>query len=233
MATRTNAWISYVEQLLYRGVGVAPHPSKFYLCASASAALTRASGFADFIRAELKPEFGYQRQQVLWSGNGTYSNTNQRHELPTVTTTWTAASGTLQFQTVFLLANAHSKASESFAPSNVSGSTITIAGNLLANGDTVIPVADAGSTLPGNLVSNTAYTAINVNSGTGAFQFSSDGVNPITLSNAGSGTFQLRYATGVVVLLQVEANAVSLQTGRPVQYDIDLVGMNAAYGSGV
>lgn len=232
-AIHTNDWISFTEQLLYRGEGSVPNPSKFYLCASASTSLTRATSFADFIRAELKPEFGYDRQNVLWSADGAYSNTNQRYELPTVTTTWTASGGTLQFQTVFLLANAHSKASEAFSPTNVSGSTVTIAGNLLSNGDTVIPVADAGSTLPAGLTTNTAYTVLNVNSGTGAFQFSSNGTTAISLTDAGTGTFRLKYATGMAVLLQVESAAISLQSGRPVQYDVDIVGLNAAYGAGV
>lgn len=229
----TNDWISFIEQLLYRNVGSLPVASKYYLCASASTTLARASTVADFIRAELKPEYGYDRANVLWPSNGTYSNVNQRHDLPTVTTTWTATGGTLQFQSVFLLANAHSKASESFSPTNVSGSTATIAGNLLINGDTVIPVADAGSTLPGNLVNNTAYTVLNVNSGTGAFQFSSDGINPIALSNAGSGTFRLKYASGLAVLLQIEPSVVSVESGRPVQYDIDIAGMNTTYGAGI
>ena len=227
-ATFTNDWISYVNKLLYRGVGTLPAANKFRLCASESATLTRASSLADFIKAELKPEFGYNRASVVWAENGAYSNVNQRHELPTTTARWTADGATLQFRTVFLLANAHSKAAEVFTPANVSGSVINIAGNVLSNGDTVIPIANPGSTLPGNLVSGDAYTVLNVNGGN--FHFSSDGINPIVLSNTGSGSFQLRYATGSVVLLQVEPLVISLQPGQPLEYDIDLAGLSTAYG---
>lgn len=231
-ATFTNAWISFLDNLIYRNVGTLPLASKYYLCASQSTTLTRASNLADFINAELQPQFGYNRSQILWTANGAYSNTNQRDELPSINAGWTANGGSLQFQTVFLLANAHSKASEAFSPSNISGSTITITGNLLSNGDSVIPVANAGSALPTGLTSGVSYTVLNVSAG-GAFQLSSDGQNPITLTDAGSGTFQLRYATGIVVVLQVETNPLSAQPGVPVQYEIDIVGMNANYGPGV
>jgi hypothetical protein len=234
MATFTDDWISRQTLLLFKGVGTLPNPAKFYLCAADTTALTRASTLQDFVNAELKPQFGYNRQQVLWTASGAFSNPNKRYELPTFTVTFTAdASGSLQFQTVFLLADAHSKASERFSPANVTGNTVTIAGNLLTNGDSVIPVADVGASLPGGLSSGTKYQVINVNSGTGAFQFSADGATAIALSGTGSGTFRLKYASGSIVLLQVETAPVSLQPGRPCQYDIDIVGMNAAYGAGV
>lgn len=229
MATLTDAWITRKSLILYRGA-TPPNPNKFFLCYSASTTLGRADSLDTYINAELTPTNGYQRRPVIWTTDGAFSNANKRHELPLVTTSFTAA-GVIQISTAFLLADAHSKAGEVWASANVSGNTITIAGHLLANGDRIIPVADPGSTLPSGLTSGTAYTAINVSGDT--FQFSSNGSTAISLGNTGSGAFQLRYASGTPVWFETEDTPIVLQSGQPLEYDINMVEFNAAFGNGV
>lgn len=227
-----NSWTSRKAKTLYRGA-TAPNPNKYFLCLSDSAALSRSSPPEAFFAAELAVGNGYsQRAQIQWAEDGTFSNINKRHDLPLVTASWTA-DGTLQHQTAFLIADGHQRVSENFSAANVNTGTnvITIAGNLLSEGDKFILQPLPGATLPDPLTADTLYTAIN--SSSGSFQVSSDGVIPLTITSAGSGNFRLRYATGTIALVIVEDDPILTPSTKPIEYDLYLTEQGGAYGAGV
>lgn len=230
-----NDWIGRKARVMYQGA-TPPDATKFQLCLADTASLSRSSPLSAFITAELVSQYGYQRKNVVWTESGNFSNTNLRYELPLVEANYLAAGGAIQFQTAFLLADAHAKAQETFAPDAIdtTANTITIASNLLANGDAVSFEALPGGTLPNGLPTLTTCYAISVNNTTGLFQVSAtSGGAPLVISNAGSGTFRMRYATGSIVLLQIEADPVIIQDSKPNVYELALVELNTVYGAGV
>lgn len=230
-----NDWISLKAKVMYRGAS-GPNSAKFQLCLADTTSLTRSSPALAFFAAELVSQYGYQRKNLVWTEDGSFSNSNLRHELPAVEALWTASDGAIQFQTAFLLCNAHAKAQESFVGSAVdtTANTITIASNLLADGDQVLFEALPGGTLPNGLPSLTACYVLSANPTTGAFQVAAtaDGL-PISISDQGSGSFRMRYATGSVVMLQVEADPVVIQDGKPNIYELAIAELNTVYGAGV
>ncbi|GEM_PF-3421939 len=230
-----NDWISRKAKVMYRGA-TPPQAGKFQLCFADTTSLSRSSPLSDFVNAELITQYGYQRKNLVWPEDGSFSNTNLRHELPLIEATWTASGGSIQFQTAFLLADAHAKAQETFTTTDVdpAANHITIASNLLATNDSIIFEALPGSTLPTGLTAATVYYAASVNNVAGTFQVTNtvDGT-PLTISNVGSGNFRMRYATGSVVLLQIESDPVIIQDSKPNVYELAVVEMNTVYGPGV
>lgn len=223
-----NSWLGYKIHQLYRS-GIS-----YYLCAADTTSLTRASSVADFVAAELLQEDGYQRQLITWPSDGTYSNANQRWELPTVTVAFQAVGASFQFQTVWVMAGANANASKIITGPNIDPATnrIILASHTLAAGDKFILSPEAGASLAGTgLTAGTLYTALNPT--TNNFQPSADGVNPITITGAATGNINLKYASGTIVSFGVNPNPVLVQAGQSVEYDIDFVEFNAAYGPGV
>jgi hypothetical protein len=215
------------------GSNLLPNPAKYYLCLADTTLLTRASTRADFIGAELLQQNGYARANMVFPDSGTFSNSNKRHDAPLVTGDFLADGGSLQFQTVFLIANGNATANKTFADTDVNASTnvITVTSHGLSTGNEVLIQAQAGSTLPTGLVSGTIYKVIGTT--TNSFQVSTDGVTPIDITSTGSGTFYLRYVPDRIVLLDILADPRLLQDGKPYSYDLYLAGMNETYGAGV
>lgn len=229
-----NDWIGRKARVMYQAA-TPPAFDKFQLCLADTASLSRSSPLSAFIAAELVSQYGYQRKNVAWIESGNFSNMNLRYELPLVEANYLAAGGAIQFQTAFLLADAHAKAQESFAPSAIdtTANTITIASNLLANGDAVLFEALPGGTLPNGLPTLTTCYAVSVNNATGLFQVSTtSGGTPIIINDVGSGSFRMRYAAGSIVLLQIEADPVIIQDSKPNVYELAIVEMNTVYGAG-
>lgn len=229
-----NDWITYKALVLYRGL-TPPDPSKYQLCLSDDYTLTRSSPLKNFINAELLVRYGYDRVNVAWADNGSYSNANKRHDLPVQTAIWTADGASIQFQTAFLLADAHTKADESFTTTDVDliNNKITIADNLLAASDQVIFQPEAGAVLPSPLIAGDLYVALNPVSGDFQVAHESAPGVVITLSDAGTGNFRMKYATGRIVAVMAEAEAIAVPDGRTLEYDLFIAEVNAAYGLGV
>lgn len=225
-----DEWTTRKARILYRGAA-APNPAKFYLCLTDNVVLGRASSIADWVSAELPRGNGYDRQQLIWPSDGAFSNTNKRHELPQVTAAWKAAGGSLQFQTWFLLADAHSRASESVDASAVTAasSSISIPGHLFATGDRFVLKEQPGGVLPAPLVAGTVYMTIV--SGSTIKPATVTGT-PITLQNPGSGSFWVKYASGTAVLVEIAAAPILLQDGQPAEVDINITEQTAIYGIG-
>lgn len=225
-----DEWTSRKARILYRGEA-APNPTRFYLCLTDNVALGRASTIADWVGAELPRGNGYDRRQLLWSTDGEFSNASKRHELPQVTAAWQATGGSLQFQTWFLLADAHSRASESVDASAVTAATssLSIPGHLFSTGDRFVLKEQPGGVLPAPLVTGTVYTAI-VSGGT--IKPATSTGTPIALQNSGSGAFWVKYASGTATLVEVGSTPILLQDGQPAELDIDITEQTAIYGTG-
>ena len=231
--TFLDSFITYKAKILYRGA-TPPNSAKYYLCLANTTSLTRASTKADFVGSELPQINGYARQAVTWATDGAFSNTTKRHNMPDSVATFQASGSSFQFQTYFLLADASANASKPFAPSAVNASTnvITITAHGLANLDTIMFAADAGSTLPAGLAASTLYTAKNITTTT--FEvWDSAGSAVIALTGTGSGTFTLKYANGTAVSLEVRSSVALLQPNQVLTYTLTLAEMNVTYGNGV
>jgi hypothetical protein len=229
-----NDWITRKGEILYRGA-TPPDADKFYFCLTDSSLLNRSSSLADFISAELPVELGYQRKKIKWEDPGVFSNSNKRYELPRQEAEFVADGGSLQSQIAFLLADAHARAAETIGSSNVTAGGANLftvsGGHLLSTGDKFMLTPDAGSTLPDPLEEGTVYTAIGASSTN--FQPSIDGLTAVTLSNVGSGTFRVKYASGSVVLLFIDEDPIITPDTKPLIYDLDIVEMNTLYAAGV
>ncbi len=232
MATQLhNSWMTRTA-LMQVGRAAAPSPTRFYVCLADNASLSRSTAAVEFFRWELPARYGYTRRPLAWATDGAYSNTNQRHELPMVSTSLTVAGGVLQFQKVFLIADGHSRTDEAFTAADVSvaGTTITIAGNLLQNGDSVLLRPDTVGTLPAPLVAHTEYRVVN-KSGDSFGLATVGSTTAIDLTSAGAGALWLRYATGAIVFL--DDASFTLLDGTPFEYEVNFAGMNGVYGPGV
>lgn len=97
-----DTWATRSALIKWRGESP---PTTVHACLATGSSFTRATPKADFLSAELAATGGYSRKAVTFSSDGTFNNTSKLHEMPEVTVSWTA-SATLQFQAVFLLADA-------------------------------------------------------------------------------------------------------------------------------
>ncbi|MEH1808506.1 hypothetical protein [Nostoc sp.] len=221
----TNAWVSQSAKILFRG-STPPDTSKFRLALANTASLGRTNSLADFISNELLPTNNYARAAANFSGDGNYDTTDQRHELPTISTSFSASGGSLQFQTAFLIADSGGVSSKSFTNANVNTTSdrITITAHGFANGDKLVFTADALATLPGGITAGTVYTVSNVT--TNDFQI---GVN---ITDTGSGTFRARSANGIIVAYTVESSPITVPDGQGYSYQIPLVVLNSGYVNG-
>ncbi|HYW20250.1 MAG TPA: hypothetical protein VE956_13260 [Nodularia sp. (in: cyanobacteria)] len=222
----TNAWISQSAKILFRGA-TPPDTSKFRLALANTATLSRSSSLADFTANELLPTNGYARATASFGGDGSYDSTDQRHELPTISASFTASGGALQFQTAFLIADSTAVASKSFTNANVNAVSdrITITAHGFVNGDKLVFTADSLATLPSGITTGTIYTVSSVT--TNDFQLSG-----VDITDTGSGTFRARSANGIIVAYAVESSPITVPDGQGYSYQIPLVVLNSGYVTG-
>ncbi|MEH1976077.1 MAG: hypothetical protein V7L02_23260 [Nostoc sp.] len=228
----TNAWISQSAKILFRG-STPPDASKFRLALANSSSLGRTSSVADFIKSELLPANGYARVDASFSNDGSYDSTDQRHELPNINAAFAALGGSLQFQTVFLIADSTATSSKSFTNSNVNATSdrITITAHGFVNGDKLVFTADALSSLPSGIAADTIYQVASVT--TNDFQLQPNGGgSTVNIADTGSGTFRARSANGIVVAYAVESSPITVADGRGYSYQIPLVLLNSGYVNG-
>lgn len=221
-----DSWITYKAAVLYRGA-TPPHPGKYQLCFANVANLTRTSTKQNFIAAELLQVDGYSRQPVIWNGDGFYNPAQKRHEMPTVSLTFAASGAALQFQTVFLIADARNDASITFDGAGaVENNRLTVVGSQLSEAEEILFKLQPGATFGGE--ANKVYKAINVVGD--SFQVSENGNSAIALNTV--GTLHLCFAAGRVALLKVEPEPVTVPDGQPVEYGFLITEVNAVFGAG-
>lgn len=225
MTTFTNDWITESAKILFRGA-TPPEPTKFRLCLANTATLTRGSSLVDFISNELLPNDGYIRAAANFSADGNYDPTDQRHEMPTITASFTADGASLQFQAAFLMADARVIASRVFSDANVNPATdvITINNHGFIPSDRLIFTADELAFLPGGIAAGTIYTVTAATTNT-------FGIG-VDITNTGSGTFRARSANGIVVAFATADTPITLADGQTYSYQIPLVVLNSGYVSG-
>lgn len=228
----TNAWIIQSAKILYRGT-TPPDASKFRLCLANTAALTRTSPVEDFISSELVVSNGYGRASANFSGDGSYDTGDQRHEMPVVNASFAAVGGALQFQTVFLMADAVATPSKSFtnAEVNPTTDTITITNHGFSDGDKLVFTADTLATLPSGINASTIYQVAGATTNTFTLQLDGGG-STINITDTGSGTFRSRSANGIIVAYAIESNPITVPDGQGYSYQIPLVVLNSGYVSG-
>ncbi|WP_445634568.1 hypothetical protein NSTC745_06389 [Nostoc sp. DSM 114161] len=182
---------------------------------------------SDFIANELLPSNGYARIDASLSNDGSYDTTDQRHELPTINAAFAASGGSLQFQTIFLIADSVAISSKSFTNANVNATSdrITITNHGFVNGDKLVFTADALAFLPGGITAGTVYTVTNVT--TNDFQLTG-----VDITDTGSGTFRARSANGIIVAYAVESTPITVADGQGHSYQIPLVVLNSGYVNG-
>lgn len=225
----TQQWLAAKAKIAYRGA-IPPDPNKFRLALADTNVLTKASNKADFIAAELLPVSGYLRPQFLYNADGTYNAVNERYEMPPLDVSFTATGGFLQFQTAFLLANAHPVSARSFTNVEVNPAMdrIAIASHGLVDGDEVLFTPGVAATLPSGLIPATLYFVVNAT--TNGFQVSTQLNGPaVDITDTGSGTCYCRCANGLVVALSVEPSQIQILDGTTHSYRIPIVEVNATY----
>ncbi|MFN6475369.1 hypothetical protein [Nostoc sp. DedQUE07] len=227
----TNAWISETAKVMFRGA-TPPAIDEFYVGLANTSSLGRASTIANFVSNEITDQ-GYTRTQLTLSGDGSYNTGANRHELPTATLIFTAGASSLQFQTAFLLANAHPLASRTFTNSNVDAATdrITIANHPWVSGDRLVFTPDDVATLPTGIVAGTIYQVLTPTTN----DFAIAAVNsstPINIQNTGSGNFRARSANGIVSIFAIESAPITILPGRSYSYTVPIALLNTGFVSG-
>ncbi|MBD2570011.1 hypothetical protein [Anabaena lutea] len=109
MATKMlfDLWVQYAGEVMALGE-TPPDPAKFYTILCDTTPISRDMEIADVIAAELPAVNGYARQAVAFT-TGAYNPTNKRYEFPNLNVNFEAnSSGSFQFQTMVLLADANS-----------------------------------------------------------------------------------------------------------------------------
>ncbi|MGL5062546.1 MAG: hypothetical protein ACRC62_21420 [Microcoleus sp.] len=213
------------DDALWRvGRRAAPSQTGFYMCLSTSNTLTAASPVADFLTTEVTGN-GYARQPITYSADGTFNTTTSRHELPQVTTSFTATGGSIVWRSSFVIYDGRVESSATLPAANINISTdvITLNAHGLANGEELI-IGNNFSPV-GGLISNTIYKACNVTTNT--FQVSSDGTTPIDLTSVGAGNYRLYYAKGSVksfVTRPSDETIANGSIGRILYDDVSLQG---------
>ncbi|MBN3951935.1 MAG: hypothetical protein HWQ38_37915 [Nostoc sp. NMS7] len=229
----TNAWVSQSAKILFRGA-TPPDATKFRLALANTATLTRSNLLADFLASELLPVNSYARVSTNFS-DGSYNATLSRYELPTVSASFAASGGSLQFQTAFLIANSSATASQYFTNANVNPTSdrITLPSHGFVNGDQITFTADALAVLPTGIVAGTVYTAANVTTNDFQLTFMLSGVETgVDITDTGSGTFRARSANGIIVAYAVESTPITIFDGQGYSYNIPLVVLNSGYVTG-
>jgi hypothetical protein len=226
MATFFNSWIQYSSEVIFIG-SAAPNPNKFFIGLSSATSFARSQTLIDIISQELTPQFGYTRANAVFSA-GSYSTNNQRYEFPTVSLNLGATGGSLQFQSIFMLADAEATPALTLVPAdfNAATDTITKANHGRSNGDQLIFSAASLSTLPGGITTTQTYTVSNATTNT--FQ-----LNGINITDIGSGTFYARNANGRLVMFSTESALITIADGQSQPIVIPLIGLNTGYVAGV
>ena len=228
MAIYFSSWLNYINNLLYRGVGSIPDPAKFRLCLSTGAGISRSSNKATVICTELPLQFGSDRKSIVYSTASSFYNTEFRDRFDPVTATWTASGGTLQFSSLFLLANANPVANASCAISN---SKIIATNHGLISGDEVCFSSISGA-FPTEIQSNTLYKVLNPTVNDFEIATIAAPSTPITISTA-SGTYRLHYATGQIVEFHIEDSPRTRQSGLSYSVEMERAIGGMTYGNGI
>lgn len=228
MAATHSDWLHYIHNLLYRGVGVLPDIAKYRLCLSSSGLLTKTMQKAAILVTELPLANGYSRKVVSYVGDSVFYNTESRDRFAPVTIDWTATGGSLQFSSLFLLANSEPIAN---AQCTVSGGKVVLTGHGLTTGDEVCFSPVSGS-FPPEMTTATLYKVVNPT--IGDFQIATIAVPtvPIVLSSA-TGTYRLHYANGTIVEIHVEDSPRLRQDGQSYSVEINRAIAAMTYVNGV
>ncbi|WP_146195823.1 hypothetical protein [Nostoc commune] len=198
-----------------------------------TASLGRTNSLADFISNELLPTNNYARAVANFSSDGTYDTTDQRHELPTISASFSASGGSLQFQTAFLIADSSPISSKSFTNSDVNPTSdrITITNHGFVNGDKLLFTADSLASLPGGIAAGTIYQVASMTAND-FLVTPNGGGSTINITDTGSGTFRARSANGIIVAYAVESSPITVPDGQGYSYQIPLVVLNSGYVNG-
>jgi hypothetical protein len=225
MSTFFNSWIEYRGNVIYRGV-TAPDPSKFQVILVDNV-VDRTTTLADIISDEVLPINGYERINLVF-GEGTYSTPNQRLEYPDINIAFAADSGTIQFRSLVILADASPVASKSFTNANVNATsnTITISNHGFVNGNKLIFTPATLATLPGGVTEGDIYEVISVTTNT--FQLSG-----LDITDTGSGTFYARSANGRLMSFYVAPTTIQIFDAQEQPFVIPVAAMNTGIITGV
>lgn len=229
--TFTNAWISESAKILFRG-SPAPDADKFYVGLANTSSLTRSSSIANFISNELT-DSAYARAQLIISGDGSYNTNANRHEMPIATIVFVAGDNPWEFQTGFILANAHPVSSLGFSNSSVNPSTdrIAITDHPWVSGDRLTFTAEDSATLPTGINAATIYQVLTPTANDFAIATLGSST-PVNIQNTGSGTFRARSANGIISLFATEASPITILPGRSYTYQIPIALLNTGFASG-
>jgi hypothetical protein len=228
MALAHSDWLHYIHNLLYRGVGALPDVNKYRLCLSSSGLLTRSMQKAAILVTELPLANGYGRKIVNYISDSVFYNTESRDRFDPITIDWTATGGSLQFSSLFLLANASSIAN---AQCTVSGGKVVLTGHGLMAGDEVCFSPVSGS-FPPEMNTSTLYKVVNPTIGDFQIATIAAPTVPIALSSA-TGTYRLHYANGTIVEIHVEDSPRLRQDGQSYSVEINRAIAAMTYGNGI
>ncbi len=171
--------------------------------------------------SELLPINGYQRiKSALADTDPTKIGSSL--ELPAIRASFTASSGTLTWQSAFVILGGSDISAKSFVTADVNptADTITLAAHGLVNGDRLMFSGDA---LPGGISAGVRYyvRAVSVNS---VSLYTDAGLTAlVNISSSGSGTMQARYASGTIAAIITESPAIALEPNQSYNYEVVLV----------
>lgn len=228
MATHHSSWINYINNLIYRGIGSIPDPTKFRMCLSTSGTVTRSSQKASFICSELSQENGYQRKSIVYSATSNFYNTELRDRFDPVTAIWTASGGTLQFSSLFLLANCAAVAN---MPCTIVSGAVSAAAHGLIAGDEVCFNNISGA-FPPEIQTSTLYKVLAPTANSFSIATIAAPTVPIAIS-VSSGTFRLNNATGAIVEFHIEDNPRTRQDGMSYSIEVNRAWGDMTYGNGI
>lgn len=216
-ATQHADILDFKVERIYRG-------QTARICLS-NTALTVNSTPEEVFASELLPQNGYARiSQAIATDAGIYNSSTEELTLPILNATFTASGAALEWRSCFVLIGGSATASKSFTAASVdpAADRITLAAHGLANGDRILFTPEATSMLPGGIASSVRYYVEAVDLNTIRLHANLALSSLVDITNTGSGTMYLRYASGRIAAVVQEDAPVQRLDGQQYTYSINL-----------
>lgn len=164
---------------------------RILLCNGGS--LTTASTAATIVSNEVVGN-GYSRPSLTF-GTVAYDSGDARAEIPsTVSGTFTASGGSIQYDTIVLWRGADSVTALTVGSIDTSTNRLTITSHGRTNGDKV--AVTATTTIPSGISANTLYYVKSIDANTVELYTDSGLTSIVDITSSGSGTIRLRLCNG-------------------------------------
>lgn len=202
-----RAYVARITELYWRGQGSVPDASKFYIMLTNSSTFTDTATMLEVVKEEVAASAAnaYTRKQYA-PAVGAWDAAQSRYELPLTTGIFTAgASGSIQYDRAVIIRDGTATANRAVQTIDASNNKLIFSlsdgAHGIANNDRVVVTADAGGTVPPELLNSGSprylYARNVIDTGSErSLQLSLTSGGSVIDFSAGSGTIRVRWANG-------------------------------------